>query len=143
MSKINWSQESVEKVAEAIYSADDHSCNMGEGIYQDELAKAALSVIAELPEVKAQWQPSETAPKDGTRFLGAINWPSPEAHKRLKDIGGPAPGAIYHFAAVTYMHDGRWYIQNHSEITDQDSLYAWCPVELPPAPFTGGHDEKR
>lgn len=81
-----------------------------------------------------KWQSIETAPKDGTRFLGALYWPTPLAFKRLSDIGGPAKNVTYHYASVSYMHDGKWHIQNHAELIDQDSLYAWCPIDLPPPP---------
>lgn len=83
---------------------------------------------------QSKWLPISEAPRDGTRFLGAFYWPSKAAIKRLEKIGGTAEGVTYHYGVATYWHDGKWHIQNHAEVSDQDSLYAWQPIELPQPP---------
>lgn len=81
-----------------------------------------------------QWLPIESSPKDGTRFLGAFYWPSKDALRRLEKVGGPAENVTYHYAITTYFHDGKWHVQNHAEVIDQDSIYMWQPIKLPPPP---------
>lgn len=83
-----------------------------------------------------EWQPIETAPKNGTRFIGAIYWPTPSTYRRFSDsvLKAPAEGVKYNYIASTFWHDGAWHVAPLDELVDQDSLYAWKPLDLPPIP---------
>lgn len=82
------------------------------------------------------WQPIATAPKDGTRFRGALYWPTPTIYKRMATsvLREPAPGVEYRYPALVFWHEGAWRSAPPDCLMEQDQLYAWQSIELPEPP---------
>lgn len=101
------------KAAEKYFSQDDDflSDNFGDVVLHKDAIKSALEKAQ-----KYQWQPIETAPKDGTvipiRLCSRKNYPH-EWHKA-------------YFAA-----NGEWYVHEIGYLTE-DYLSNWMPLPEPP-----------
>ena len=74
----------------------------------------------------SDWQSMQTAPKDGTRIIGALYWPTLQTYKRFAEtvLKEPVPGVTYNYIAETFWHDGAWHVAPLNQLIDQDSIYA-------------------
>ena len=75
------------------------------------------------------WQPIETAPKDGTRFLGYI----PEGINLDRD-NEDKPEYIEHFLPVHWWGGNKWYEPQFkvSSVLIGDRVTHWMPLPEPP-----------
>ena len=139
MSKINWSQESVEKVALKMVNASLSAKGLPTvaslagfmrpdiDAYRNE-AKAALAIVPELPEVKAHLaltlHDRDVAEKNHAR-IAADNMRLREEIERLK--------RVVEAANRVFQCDGFRYLPQSIQLALSEALAA---------PFTGGTDDK-
>ena len=83
--------------------------------------KALATPASATERERSEWQPIETAPKDGTRLLGFGNWSHPE---------NEAPVS---FAAVMAWSAGRWTVSAMAFRATH-----WMPLPAPPVDHKGG-----
>ena len=78
---------------------------------------AALSELAKL-RAEAEWRPIESAPKDGSWFLGC-------------NFNSPMAWAPYEFVSWTQDYTGRWYYCEEDTSEDTECTH-WHPLPSPP-----------
>ena len=76
-----------------------------------------------------EWQPPETAPRDGTRFLGWMDMhPRAEPMVVRYEVGHRRPGPYGPFV---------WAVADYNTIAER-LLKAWMPLPLPPGDTSNG-----
>jgi hypothetical protein len=100
-----------------------------EGSAAGQLLTRAAARIREL-EAQREWRPGITAPKDGTRFLGAYQDGDGWTHHESFYINDPQNGVIGWFMQAPWQ----------GEQTDRQPDY-WQPLTSPAAPVAEGSRE--
>ena len=102
-------------------------------------AAQALDLTERLEHAQAQvaWQPIETAPKDGTLFIGWV------ASERWSSIDGEGSGRAHDTSQVDFcwwcnalpeVPDSGYFDNASGRIGDGQDITHWMPLPLPPAP---------
>ncbi|TAA20316.1 hypothetical protein [Pseudoxanthomonas winnipegensis] len=82
----------------------------------------------------SQWQPIETAPKDGTMFIG---WVSAERHSQIDGEGSgyghdTSEADFCQWKAVVSHPDGGYFDNMMGQIGDAQAVTHWIPIPPPP-----------
>lgn len=143
------SHAEVKRLRKALTIAEEQLRYVGFGTDDDavhtaaEAARSALSTPADTSELdrlvadagSAKWQPIETAPKDGTVFLGWVSaerWSSAYGECSTKSHDVSAVDFCWWRKPPSDMEDGGYFDNGAGQIGDMQEITHWMP--LPDAP---------